>query len=254
MTNFPWLKEVKTFDERRDIIIPGDQKDMVHFCIEHFLTIGKSAILHHQFYAVALSGGSTPKTIFQELSKPEYRDEIDWSRVYLFWGDERAVPPSHPESNFLMAMESGFNRIPIPRNQIFRMEAERDIEAGARRYEELIKQHIPWGSFDLVMLGMGEDGHTASLFPKTHGLHTNDRLVIANYVPQKDTWRMSLTFSCINASHNICIYVMGKSKAAMVKKILTDPYNPDTLPIQAAGTPLHKALWILDTEAAALIS
>lgn len=250
MKHFPWINQIETYDERRDIIIPGDQKATIHFCVNHFLSVGNDAIDTHGFYAVALSGGSTPKAIFNELSKQSYRDQIDWSKVLLFWSDERAVPPSHPESNFLMAMEAGFNRIPIPPAQIFRMEAEEDIETNARRYEELIKKHIPSCSFDLVMLGMGDDGHTASLFPKTHGLEAPDKLVIANYIPQKDTWRMSLTFSCINAAQNICITVLGKSKGAMVKKVLTDQYQPELLPIQEVGTPTHKALWILDNDAA----
>jgi 6-phosphogluconolactonase len=253
METFPWLGQVETFDERRDLIIPGDHQATIHFCVEYFLAVGKAAINNHGFYAVALSGGSTPKAIFAELSKEAYRNQIDWSKVYLFWSDERAVPPSHPDSNFLMAMEAGFDQVPIPKKQIFRMEAEHDIDANARRYEELIKQWIPSGSFDLIMLGMGDDGHTASLFPKTHGLKTNERLAIANYIPQKETWRMSLTFSCINAAQNICIYVLGKSKALMVKKVLTDSYHPDLLPIQAVGTSTHKALWIFDKEAASAI-
>ena len=99
------------------------------------------------------------------------------------------------------------------------------------------------------MLGMGEDGHTASLFPRTHGLHSQDRWVVANYIPEKHTWRMTLTFECINAAKHISIYVLGKSKSSMVKRVLSNPYEPDELPIQRIGIPEHKALWILDQDA-----
>ena len=99
------------------------------------------------------------------------------------------------------------------------------------------------------MLGMGEDGHTASLFPKTHGLHSLNRLVVANFVPQKNTWRITFTFEYINSAKNTVIYVLGKNKAPMLKKVLTSPYQPDLLPIQRIGTPEHKALWIVDKEA-----
>jgi 6-phosphogluconolactonase len=114
----------------------------------------------------------------------------------------------------------------------------------------LVEKILPNGVFDLVMLGMGEDGHTASLFPKTHGLHAEDRFVIANFIPQKNVWRMSLTFECINAARNIVIYVLGKSKASMVKQVLSGPYQPDDLPIQRVGTREHKALWVFDNAAA----
>ena len=186
---------IESFDERRDIVIPGDHKETIRFCIEHFLAIGNQAIADRGSYAVALSGGSTPKAIFEGLCNPQHHTKIDWSKVLLFWSDERAVEPSHPDSNYLMAMEAGFKKLPIPKEHIFRMEAEHDIEANAARYEKLIEAKVPSRSFDLVMLGMGDDGHTASLFPQTHALQAEGKLVVANYIPQKKTWRMTLTFS-----------------------------------------------------------
>ena len=129
-----------------------------------------------------------------------------------YMSDERAVPPDHPDSNYRMAMEAGFNQFNIPEEHIYRMKAETDIETNAVEYEKLIESLLSKGIFDLVMLGMGEDGHTASLFPKTHGLHTNGRLVIANYVPTLNTWRMTLTFNCINQATHIVVYVIGKNK------------------------------------------
>lgn len=236
-----------SFDARRDLIIPGDSDETLQFSIDHFLHVATTAIDDHDFFAVALSGGSTPKAIYQGLAK--HPKAINWKKVLLFWSDERSVPHNHPDSNFKMAMEAGFSKLPINTENIFPMPCEGDLEKGAQAYEQLIINKIPSRSFDLMMLGMGEDGHTASLFPKTHGLHAIARLIIANYVPQKETWRTTVTFDCINSSKNIAIYVMGKSKAETVKHVLTAPYEPDILPIQKVGIPSHKALWVLDRNA-----
>lgn len=246
-------QEVVSYDERRDIVIPGDYEKTIQFCAEQFLLLGNKAIATYNIFTVALSGGSTPKAIFEYLAKPENRKRLDWEKVLLFWSDERSVPPTHTDSNYRMAMESGLEGLPIPKNHLFRMEAEHDIDAHAHSYEQLIKEKVPTQSFDLMMLGMGEDGHTASLFPKTHGLNATDRLAVANYIPEKHTWRMTLTFEAINAAKNIHIYVLGKNKASMVKKVFTSPYDPSLLPIQKIGTPSHKALWILDMEAASIL-
>jgi 6-phosphogluconolactonase len=146
-------------------------------------------------------------------------------------------------------MQAGLSTLPLLPENIFRMKGENNIEENAREYEELIRQKVPSLQFDLIMLGMGEDGHTASLFPRTHGLHTKDRLAIANYVPQKNTWRLSMTYECIHMAKMICIYVIGAKKGSMIVKVLLGPYEPDNLPIQRIGTPSHKAIWILDNEA-----
>lgn len=242
--------QIKAYDERRNIAIPGNHEKTIQFCVDQFLTYGNAAISEHGNFAVALSGGSTPKEIYQCLAKPEHRNKLDWSKVLLFWSDERCVPHDSPESNYRMAMENGFSKLPLLKENIFPIPTEGDPNANAQTYEDLIIKHVHSQSFDLMTLGMGEDGHTASLFPKTHGLHPNERLVIANFIPQMNAWRITLTFDCINASQHIAIYVLGKSKANMVKKALTDTYDPDNLPIQRVGTPSHKALWILDNDSA----
>jgi len=235
------------FDDRRDVITFDGMEKAIAFSVEHFVKAACEAIAARNVFTVALSGGSTPKAIFQLLTSPLFRDRIDWNKVKLFWSDERAVSPDSPDSNYHMAMEAGFATIPIPPENIFRMAAESlDIEKAAKEYENLIVKNVPNQSFDLVMLGMGEDGHTASLFPKTHALHSEERLVVANFIPQKNTWRMTLTFECINNAHAIAIYVIGASKAAMLQRIFNSPYEPDLLPIQRVGTAAHKALWITD--------
>lgn len=243
---------ISTFDDRRDLALPGNLEQTLTFCVEHFIEIGKSAIAKQGIFSVALSGGSTPKAIFQLLATDTYRSLLDWSRVQLFWSDERCVPPSDPDSNYKMAMDAGFSKLPLDPQKIFRMPADSaDLDQAAHDYEQTIKKHVPNAQFDLVMLGMGEDGHTASLFPKTHGLSVEGKLVTANFIPQKDCWRMTLTYEEINSSHHIAIYTLGKSKAEMVEKVLHSSYEPELFPIQRVGTRQNKVLWILDSDAAA---
>jgi 6-phosphogluconolactonase len=246
MKTMQWKELIRSYDERRDIIVPGSEAATLEFSIDHFLAIANDAIVQRGLFTVALSGGSTPKAIFQGLATEQYRNQVDWKHVMLFWSDERTVSPDHEDSNYRMAMHAGFASLPILPENIFRMKAEGDVEQAAKDYEAIVKAKVPSQAFDLIMLGMGEDGHTASLFPKTHGLHANDRLIIGNFIPQKNTWRMTMTFTCINAAHHIAIYVIGKSKAEMVKHVFTSPYDPDNLPVQRVGSPTHKALWILD--------
>ncbi len=245
------LDVLQSFDERRDIVIPGDKKATLSFCIRNFIDHANASILDHGYFAVALSGGSTPAAIYKGLAEPANRDKVDWSKALLFWSDERSVPPTDPNSNYHMAMESGLGVLGIAPEQVFRMQAEEDIVANAEAYERLIQERLPGGVFDLIMLGMGDDGHTASLFPHTHALRARNRLVVANWVSQHHTWRMSFTFECINNAKAINLYVIGANKAEMVAKVLTSPLTADSLPSQRIGTSTHKALWILDHAAAA---
>lgn len=237
---------IQPINERQEVATPGDADATITFCVEHFLGCAQEAIESRGQFTVALSGGSTPKVIYEKLTSPAYRNRIDWSKVLLFWSDERCVPADHPDSNYKMAIEAGFGTLPIPEENIFRMVGEGDKEQHARDYDALITEKIPDERFDLVMLGMGEDGHTASLFPKTHGLHTVKRNTITNFIPKFDTWRLSLTFECINAARHIAIYVLGSNKVPMLKAVLNGPYDPDILPIQRVGTQITPALWITD--------
>lgn len=239
------MNEMHSWDERRDLFIAPTQEGAIEFSVQHWIHTAQRAIQQRGRFAVALSGGSTPKAIYQALSSAQ----LDWTKVWLFWSDERAVPPDHPDSNYRMAMEAGFKKLPIPKGQIFRMEAEKEIEKKARDYEDTIRRVLDKHLFDLVMLGMGEDGHTASLFPQTPALSIEDRLVAANPLSEKNTWRMTLTFPCINQSARPAVYALGASKSLMVPKVLeaalVSPY-----PASRIGTPERKALWVLDKESA----
>lgn len=234
------------WDERRDLIVPGNSSETISFAVDHWIGLARNAIAKRGKFAAALSGGSTPKSIFEKLAeKPQ---ALDWTRVLLFWSDERAVPPDHPDSNYRMAMEAGFSRLPIPPSQIFRMKGESHIEQNALDYEKTIRRELGPDLFDLVMLGVGEDGHTASLFPGTSALTVEDRLVVANHVIQKDSWRMTFTFPCINQSAHTAIYALGASKQEIVPQVLKAPL-PSPWPVSQIGTSERKALWILDEAA-----
>lgn len=233
------------------LLIPGDAEATIQACVEHLISCYKRAVKEHGAFFIALSGGSTPKAIYEKLTKAPFAGQIDWSKVYLFWSDERSVEPTSPDSNYHMAMEAGFKKMAIPSDQIQRMCAERDIEKNAAAYEKKIQKLLKGRPFDLIMLGMGEDGHTASLFPETKALEIHDRLVAANYVPQKSTWRMTLTYPCINQAIETVIYVLGASKKERVSEVLKNPKL--NLPIQQVGTKERPALWILDQSAAELI-
>jgi len=234
---------LKHWDERRDLVIPGDSEATISYAADHWIHTGRLSIEKTGRYAVALSGGSTPKSIFENLSlRPK---DLDWSKVFLFWSDERAVPPNDPESNYHMAMTAGFSKLPIPKNQIFRMRAENAIEKNALEYEALIKNIVGPTLFDLVMLGLGEDGHTASLFPNTSAIEIEDRWVAPNYVNKKSSWRMTFTLPCINQSKLSVIYALGSSKAEIIPKVLNAPL-PSPWPASWVGTVSKKSLWIVD--------
>lgn len=245
---------IKSFDSRRNLAIPGSYASTIEFCVEHFLLCAEEALKERGQFNVALSGGKTPNAVYSRLTSPLYRLRIDWNKVGLYWSDERSVPPFHLDSNYRASMEAGFSNLHISPENIHRMQAEGDIEIGAQAYDELLKKYLPDGCFDLILLGMGEDGHTASLFPRTHGLHVQNKWVAANYIPQLETWRMTLTFDSINRAKNIAVYVLGANKAKMLKEVLTGPYRPEDLPVQQVGLPSNKALWIADSPAAGLLN
>ena len=245
-----WQSCIKNFDARRDIALPGSHEATIEFCVEYFIERAREAILEKDLFTVALSGGSTPKEILKKLASDEYSGRVEWDKVLFFFGDERSVGPEDPDSNYKMAMDCALKSLNIPSNRIFRMVAEKDPEANADAYAKLIEEKVPNAQFDLVTLGMGDDGHTASLFPKTKALDITNRLVVPNEVPQKQTLRMTLTYPCINQAHHICFYVLGEKKAMMLKEVLQGPYVPHNHPSQKIGTQTHKALWIVDQEAA----
>lgn len=240
----------KQIDERRKCVILENQSEAIDFAVKHFITTANHAINDHGYFTVALSGGSTPKAIFNKLSSEPYKNLVDYSKVYLFWSDERAVPLDDKESNYRMAMESGFQKLNLKKTHIFPMVDTLDLEKDAKNYQTLIEKVVPDGQFDLMMLGMGDDGHTASLFPFTTGLSEKKRWVIVNHIKEKQCDRLTLTYPIINRAKEIVIYVLGPSKAKMLKDIFFSEKNINKFPIQEIGTESQKALFILDKDSA----
>ena len=188
---------------------------------------------------IAISGGNTPRAIFELLADPTHhiRTLVPWERVHLFWVDERCVPPDNPESNYGMTKASMLDSVPLPESHVHRMEGELDPEEAASRYEAEIRNSFKLEgaetpTFDLILLGMGDDGHTASLFPHTEGLNEMARICIANHVPQKDTWRMTLTWPVITQGREVVFLVEGGSKASILKTVFQGTYDPESWPAQ----------------------
>ena len=205
---------------QRTYINLGKEEKVLDFCVVHFLDEAVMALNERGRFAVALSGGSTPKMFYEALTEEESASKLDWTKIGLFWSDERAVAPDHPDSNYAMAMHY-FSKPPFNQAKVFRMQAEReDRDQAAIEYEEEIRHFCPDARLDLVYLGLGEDGHIASLFPETDALLVKDKLVVANFVPKLNSWRMTLTYEAINSARNIVVLVVGKKKAKILHEVI----------------------------------
>lgn len=213
------------------------------------------------FFSLALSGGSTPKTLYSLLvEKRSLKSQIPWKKIHFFWGDERHVPPHHADSNFRMAKETMFDKAEILPENIHRMRAEDpDANQAAREYEQHLWKffrptagHLP--VFDFVLLGMGPDGHTASLFPGTTALREQKRLVVANWVDKFQTYRLTMTLPLLNNADMIVFLVSGKEKADILKMVLEGSRQNDALPSQLIRPQSGRLLWLVDRDAASRLS
>jgi 6-phosphogluconolactonase len=223
-----------------------------------FASCVEKAVEDRGIARIAISGGSTPKATFQLLADPQrpFLATVPWDKVQLFWVDERCVPPDDPESNYGVCRELLLSKVPIPEGNVFRMEGELDPEEAASRYESLLRNTMKLEgaespAFDLVALGMGPDGHTASLFPHTGAIDEIGRLAVANHVAQKDTWRITLTWPVINQAREVAFEIEGASKAGVLAEVLTGPRDVERLPSQLIRPANGKLLFLLDEAAAA---
>src|SRR4051794_18477305 len=200
--------------------------------------VAREAIAVRGRCMVSLSGGSTPKSLYALLAKPHWNEQFDWKHIHLFWGDERCVPIDHPDSNFGMVRRELLSKIDISADNVHRFKTElNDPNAVAADYEKTVREvfavqtpEIP--TFDLALLGLGENGHTASLFPHSPALHEAARLVVADYVEEVKTYRLTMTAPLINASRQITFLVSGAAKAQVMKDVLEGPRRPEELPAQ----------------------
>ena len=245
----------------RKIEIAESREELNRRAAEHFVRIAQDAITNNGHFTVALAGGSTPGSLYQLLASPEYRTRIDWSRVYFFFGDERCVPPTSEDSNYRMAKESILEPQGIDHANVFRWRTELDNpEKIAEDYERTIRRvfreidnpfvgdDIP--TFDLILLGMGADGHTASLFPFSPALRENDKIAAANHVEKLDADRVTLTFPILNHAANVIFLISGEDKAETLAEVLQGEFDPDKLPSQEVEPLEGTLLWVADKAAA----
>ncbi|MGA2235664.1 MAG: 6-phosphogluconolactonase [Terriglobales bacterium] len=243
----------------RIIEVVATAADLFHAAAEEFIGVARAAIGAQGRFTVALSGGSTPKALYSLLAA-SYAD-FAWNRVFLFFGDERHVPPTDPESNYRMVEESLLTKIKpaIPAENVFRVPAENpdaaaaasDYEAQLRRFFELQPGEFP--RFDLILLGVGPDGHTASLFPDSPALDEQSRLVVANWVAKFNTHRITFTFPVLNRAAEVMFMASGAEKADMLRQVL-EGKNIPPLPSQRVQPSDGKLLWLLDEAAAAKLT
>ncbi len=204
-------------------------------------------------WVVALAGGGTPKPIYARLAEAGYSQRIDWAGVHVFFGDERCVPPDDARSNYRMARETLLDLVPLPPENVHRIRGEDDPALAALAYEQEIRRlfrtpALP--AFDLICLGMGDNGHTASLFPGTASLREQERLVAPQYVEVMQTWRVTMTAPLLNAARHVAFFVEGAGKAPMLRRVLHGPYEPDVLPAQMIQPVSGQLHWLVDASAA----
>ncbi|HEV2135463.1 MAG TPA: 6-phosphogluconolactonase [Terracidiphilus sp.] len=241
-------------------IVADDSASLAQRAAQHFVELAEQSVAARGRARMAISGGSTPKATFRLLGDPAqpWLARMPWDRIELFWVDERCVPPGHPDSNYRMTREALLDRVPLQPEQIHRMEGELDPEEGAARYESGLRnafrlEGAETPAFDLVQLGMGPDGHTASLFPHTAALHELGRLAVANHVQNKDAWRITLTWPVINHARNVFFLIGGADKAAILREVFLGPRDVERLPSQLIHPSGDILTLILDKAAAALL-
>lgn len=246
-------------ESNREIRVFRDFVDLSRHAAERFLQTAQESVAARQHFCAALSGGSTPRSLFQLLAEHEFSWRIPWSATHLFQVDERTVPPDHPQSNYKMIREALLEHTPLPAGHFHRMEAESsNLEQAAADYSQEIAATLrptpaSWPRFDLILLGMGPDGHTASLFPGTAALDERSAWVTPNHVPQLNTWRLTLTYPVLNAAREVIFFVAGEDKAGTLRRVLHPESPADTFPCQGINPTDGQLRWYLDHAAAKLL-
>jgi 6-phosphogluconolactonase len=245
----------------RDVRILADPTAIARRAAQLIVGAAAAAVKEHGSFTIALSGGSTPKALYALLvSDSGIRAQVPWDKMHLFFGDERNVGPDHPDSNFRMATKTLFSKASLKPEQVSRIKGEyEDTERAALEYQHAISTHFKLSDgqfprFDVVLLGMGDEGHTASLFPGTKALHETERIVVRNWVGKLYTNRITLTAPVINNAANIIFMVAGTDKALALKGVLEGPHEPDQLPAQMIYPENGKMLWLVDAAAAAKLA
>lgn len=236
------------------IAIYADIDTLSHEAAQYIVRIANESIAAHGRFTIALSGGTTPTRLYGLLGSEPYSSQIDWKLVHIFWGDERCVAPDSPDSNYHMAQEVLLSKIAIPKLQVHRMPADQsDRDAASQKYTDEMRSifgtnDIP--DFDLIQLGMGPEGHTASLFPHQASLHEIQRLVMPVSVPKPPPDRLTFTPPLLNAARNVLFLVTGSDKADALQAVLEGEYQPDEYPAQIVRPPNGEVVWMVDKDVA----
>ena len=227
-------------------IVCPDQDSWIHTGIQLLCSHAEKAMKARGRFRLALSGGKTPEPLFQSLATSESALSIDWSLTDVFWSDERCVPPEHPDSNFGNAWREALSLLPIPSNNIHRVSGEKPPTHAADEYEHLLRKQLGrHGALDLVLLGVGTDGHTASLFPGSPALEEANRWAVAVAAPAVPHWRVTMTFPILNSARSVIILARGRDKREIMNRIQTD----ELVPIHRVAPSSGDVTWLLDREA-----
>lgn len=246
------MNDVPGFTQPTTHVLP-DEASLHRAGAERLVQIAAESIAAHGAFYLALSGGETPAGLYRQLATPALAGRIDWSRTHIYFGDERAVPPDHQDSNFHVANELLLSRVPIPGTQVHRIAAEHPPEEAAAAYAQVLAATVPFEGgaprFDLILLGVGVDGHIASLFPDTAALGAYAVAVAPVFVEKLGAWRITLTFPTLDNARHVMLLVSGAKKADIVRHALFDtPGTQPPLPVQMLF-PLGELEWFLDAEA-----
>ncbi len=237
-----------------DLQILEDSKTLAQAAADHFVAAAEEAIENRGRFTVALSGGSTPQEAYGRLADPMLATKVSWRNVHLFWGDERCVPPEDPDNNYRMARKTLIQKVPIPQANVHRIQGELEPDLAADAYADELRSFF--GSderprFDLIFLGLGKDGHIASLFPGSPALRETEHWVLAVFAEALQTWRVTLTPPVLNSARQLSFLVSGKSKAERLQEVLEGEPQPEPLPAQLIQPLNGQVTWLVDRAAAA---
>jgi 6-phosphogluconolactonase len=237
------------------IRICDDLEALSRATAELFTTEARQAVTDHGRFSVALSGGDTPRRTYEQLAQKPFRDLVPWENTHIFWGDERCVPADDPRNNARMAHQALLDNVPVPQHQVHPMVCDRSPQEAATKYEELLRDYFSTGSprFDLILLGLGENGHTASLFPGSSVLDEQQRWVTDVYLAEEGLHRLTLTVPAINQAARIVFLVSGEGKAAILRKVLEEAPDPRSIPARLIKPANGDLLWLVDRDAASLL-
>lgn len=239
-----------------ELRVHRDAEQLANAAAELFVDLAAKAAARRRF-RVALSGGSTPRRVYEVLATPGFSSRVEWDKVEIFWGDERYVPAYDRASNYRMADEALLRHVPLPSANIHRVLTEISLpQAAAVAYEDEIRQSFDSSHsvphFDLIYLGLGTNGHTASLFPYSAALQESSRLVLADFIPEANAWRISMSAPLLNHGQTVAFLVTGKEKAQVLREVLVGARDPERLPAQLIN-PKGELLWLVDEAAAAML-